>query len=347
MTPEIDAVITWVDGAQPAHYQNRMRYMAAAVTPLHGNAINPHRWACSDELGYCLRSIELNAPWIRRVWIITDDQQPRLPSLSSAFRAKITIVDHTEIFAGHEPVLPTFNSLSIETLLWRIPGLAEHFLYFNDDVFVTTPVQPGDFFTEHGPVLRGHWENHADLEHCEVSQQELPLLNHFNQIKSAALAGFGADHIFFSAHVVHPMKRSVMEKLFATHREAFVENIAHRFRSTGQFLPQSLHNHACIQDGSATILEDPDYFHLAVGMFDQWTSEKVRAKLRAAATSSIKLLCVNDLPGLEQYCGNARDWLEQAIGLAPNDGLAGGNRDTQPLSPTQAPFHTEPRPLYG
>jgi len=321
--PEVDAVITWVDGAQPAHYQNRMRYMAAAVEPLHGNAINPHRWANSDELGYCLRSIELNAPWIRRVWIITDDQQPHLPSLSSAFRAKITIVDHAEIFAGYEHVLPTFNSLSIETMLWRIKGLAEHFLYFNDDVFVTAPVQPSDFFTQNGPVLRGHWENYSDLETCETSRQELPLLNHFNQIKSAALAGFGAEHIFFSAHVVHPMKLSVMERLFTTHHDAFIENVAHRFRCTGQFLPQSLHNHACIKDGSATILEAADHFHLAVGMFDKSNLDEVWTGLRAATTSAVKLLCVNDLPGLEHYCGNARGWIEQAIGLAQNDGPAG------------------------
>ena len=40
MTPEIDAVITWVDGAQSAHYQNRMRYMAAAVTPLRATIGN-------------------------------------------------------------------------------------------------------------------------------------------------------------------------------------------------------------------------------------------------------------------------------------------------------------------
>jgi hypothetical protein len=320
MISEIDAVITWVDGAQPAHLNKRMHYMAAAEKPLHGNAINPHRWADSDELGYCLRAIEHNAPWIRRVWIVTDDQQPRLPALSSAFRAKISMIDHSEIFAGHEQVLPTFNSLTIETMLWRIKGIAEHFLYFNDDVFITRAVQPSDFFTPAGPVLRGYWADYSALVDCPIKRLELALLNHFNQINSANRSGYGADRIFLSAHVVHPMKKSVMATLFAEHREAFIENIAHRFRCTGQFLPQSLHNHACIRDGSATILEANDYLHLPVGMFDENTLDQVRANMRTAAAPAIKFLCVNDLPALEQNIGNARAWIEQTIGLGVDAG---------------------------
>ena len=312
---EIDAVITWVDGSALVHSEKRARFMSASEQPLHGNAINPHRWIDSDELGYCLRSIELNAPWIRRVWIITDDQQPRLAKLSSAFRAKISIIDHREIFAGYDHVLPTFNSISIETMLWRISDLAEQFLYFNDDVFVTTPVEPDDFFTPTGPVLRGHWADHGDLERCAIKRSEVSLLNHFNQIKSAAMIGYGADHIFLSAHVVHPMLRSVMKKLFAEHSDSFLDNMAHRFRGTEQFLPQALHNHACIRDGSAAILDTLDHLHLPIGMFDDRTVDQVRADVGAAASPAIKFLCINDLPALEHHIGDARDWIEYVIGL--------------------------------
>ena len=55
-------------------------------------------------------------------------------------QAKIRRVTHRELFEGFEDNLPTFNSLAIETLLWRIPDLAEQFLYFNDDVFLTAPI---------------------------------------------------------------------------------------------------------------------------------------------------------------------------------------------------------------
>ena len=61
----IDAVITWVDGDDPAHRAKRQRHQPAA--PRNPNAVNPHRWACNDELGYCLRSIANHAPWIGRI----------------------------------------------------------------------------------------------------------------------------------------------------------------------------------------------------------------------------------------------------------------------------------------
>ena len=42
--------------------------------------------------------------------------------------------------------LPVFNSRAIEINLHRIPGLAEQFVYFNDDMFITKPVTKEDFF---------------------------------------------------------------------------------------------------------------------------------------------------------------------------------------------------------
>ena len=40
------------------------------------------------------------------------------------------------VSAASSPFLPTFSSPAIEANLHRIPGLSEHFLYFNDDVFL-------------------------------------------------------------------------------------------------------------------------------------------------------------------------------------------------------------------
>ena len=57
-------------------------------------------------------------------------------------------------------MLPTFNSYAIETMLWRIEGLADRFLYFNDDMMLVGPVEPTDFFSNEGKVkLRGRWSN--------------------------------------------------------------------------------------------------------------------------------------------------------------------------------------------
>ena len=311
---EVDAVITWVDGSDPAHKQKRDHYLNQAETPLHDNGTNPHRWVCSDELNFCIRSIVNHAPWVRRIWIVTDSQIPVLASLPDDFAAKISIVDHRAIFAGHEDALPTFNSLSIETMLWRIPGLSEHFLYFNDDVFLTAPVMPRDFFARNGPVLRGKWVNHSVMAQSSISRDDASLLNHFNQINAAGMIGYTADHVFESAHVVHPMQRSVMAELFEVYPEAFTRNAGFRFRCTKQFLAQSLHNHACLASGNAAILDTKDYLHVAVGALNQWSVNDVHAYLGRAERHEIKFLCVNDLPEVERSFPNARAWIEEAIG---------------------------------
>ncbi len=323
---EVDAVITWVDGADPVHKATREYYLATAralaktgaEAPLHDNGTNPHRWVCSDELNYCVRSIANHAPWVRRIWIVTDNQTPVIERISPEFSAKISIVDHRDIFAGVQDALPTFNSLSIETMLWRIPGLAEHFLYFNDDVFLTAPVTPSDFFAADGPVLRGKWTDHSVLADCGASRDEASLLNHYNQINAAQMIGYTADHVFESAHVVHPMQRSVMAELFDSYRDAFIANASFRFRDAGQFLPQSLHNHACLANGSAAILDTRDYLHVAVGDTEQYSAEDVSGYLSGPARDAIKFLCVNDLPEVERSFPDARLWIEEAIARPGN-----------------------------
>ncbi len=310
---EVDAVITWVDGDDPALKSQRDHYLSNAATPLHINGINPHRWVCSDELRYCLRSIANNAPWIRRVWIVTDNQIPEIPDLPAQFVAKISIVDHREIFAGYESALPTFNSLAIETMLWRIPEIAEHFLYFNDDVFLTAAVNTSDFFTVNGPVLRGKWKDYSHLPDCEASRDEASLLNQYNQINAANMVGYSASHVFDSAHVVHPMQKSVMADLFEIHAAAFAHNASFRFRCTQQFVAQSLYNHACLAKGNAAILDTNDYLHIAVGAFDTWSTGDVNAYLSGTKWHAVKFLCVNDLPEVERNFPGARARIEQAI----------------------------------
>jgi hypothetical protein len=309
-----DIVITWVDGADPALKSKRDRYLGDALSPLHDNGINPHRWLCSDELNYCLRSIANNAPDVRRIWIVTDGQIPIFSGLTPEFSTKISTIDHHEIFTDYEEALPTFNSLSIETFLWRIPGLSEHFVYFNDDVFLTSPVNFSDFFTATGPVMRGQWVDFSHLPDCGNSQRDAALLNHYNQIEAANIMGFGSDHMFASAHVVHPMQRSIMAKLFAENHDQFVRNSSFRFRDIAQFLPQSLHNHHCIRNGHGRIHEPRDYIHVAANEPDQWITQQINGVPGNTYWENIKFLCINDLPELKRRIPDAHRWIETAIG---------------------------------
>lgn len=145
---EIDLVYTWVNGSDLVWQEKRDRTIGC---PIEKSAENCEgRYVDNDELMFSLRSVEKYAPWIRRIFIVTDNQVPRWLDTSNP---KIKIVDHSEILPAE--VLPTFNSVVIEHALHKIPGLSEHFLYANDDMFFNRLVRPKDFFTPEGfPVIR-------------------------------------------------------------------------------------------------------------------------------------------------------------------------------------------------
>ncbi len=145
---DIDLVYLWVDGSDPAWM---VKHDACVGKPKEGSGANcKGRFANNDELKYSLRSVERYAPWIHRIYIVTDHQTPRWLNTSNP---KIRIVDHTEILPPE--ARPCFNSGVLEHHLMNIPDLAEHFLYANDDMCLNGPVTPSTFYGEDGlPIIR-------------------------------------------------------------------------------------------------------------------------------------------------------------------------------------------------
>lgn len=145
---ETDLVYTWVDGNDPVWRKKHDAF--TGVESRKKDVDCKGRYADNDELKYSLRSVEKYAPWIRRIFIVTDGQVPDWLDTSNP---KIRIIDHKDIISPEG--LPCFNSQVIEHCLPRIPDLSEHFLYANDDMFINRDVSPGDFFAEDGfPVVR-------------------------------------------------------------------------------------------------------------------------------------------------------------------------------------------------
>lgn len=130
---DIDLVYLWVNGNDPKWQAKRD---ACIGRPSGSQAHCKGRYADSGELKYSLRSAEKYAPWIRRIFIVTDNQ---IPEWLNTDNPKVQIVDHTEIMPAE--CLPCFNSAVIEMFLCNIPGLSEHFLYANDDTYFGKPVQ--------------------------------------------------------------------------------------------------------------------------------------------------------------------------------------------------------------
>jgi Stealth protein CR2, conserved region 2/Stealth protein CR1, conserved region 1 len=317
----IDVVIAWVDGSDRKHRRKRNRYLADPGDDAQPERVanKERRFSDNDEIRYCLRSIRNYAPWVRTIWLVTDDQVPQALDRRTAERYSIRIVDHRDIFRGYERLLPTFNSLAIETMLWRIDGLADRFLYFNDDMMLVGPVQPIDFFSDEGKVqLRGRWTN---LE----NRGDQMSFHESNKLHGAELLGYTPEQVFSSAHAIYPMLRPAMEELSEQFKPAFLSNAQYRFRSRKQFWPISAHNHLLLKSDRARVVKPMDSAHFSNRYCLTATPDALEARLKQLSEGTMRMACINYLEAVVRKVPDAMHYLSMATGPAapfekPSDG---------------------------
>jgi hypothetical protein len=145
---EVDAVYMWVDGNDPKIREKRLKYLGMEQKKLDVQSAAKGRFYDNEELKYSFRSLEKYAPWIRKIFLITDAQVPKWFKDNS----KIEIVDHKDII--DEKYLPTFNSEVIDFNIHKIKGLADRFLLINDDMFFGRKVYKSFFFTKEGVPIK-------------------------------------------------------------------------------------------------------------------------------------------------------------------------------------------------
>jgi stealth protein CR2/Stealth-like protein len=222
----IDVVYTWVDGSDPAWRKRKAQALGANpwVTGVSEHTANSSRFASRDELRYSLRALHCFAPWVRRVFLVTDGQAPPWLDVD---HPNLTVVDHAEIF-GDTGRLPTFNSHAIESRLHRIPGLAEHFLYLNDDVFLGRPVSPGLFFTPGG--LTRFFPSRALVDSAPHRPHDPPVNAAGKTNRRLIQQAFGRVLTRKMMHTPHPARRSVLAEVADRFADQVEATAAHQFR---------------------------------------------------------------------------------------------------------------------
>lgn len=136
----IDFVLPWVDDSDSQWQSERRKYKGEDCGFMNRNETRYRDWGI---LKYWFRCVEQNAPWVRKIHFITCGHHPDWLNLN---HPKLNFVKHADYIPSK--YLPTFSSHPIELNLHRIEGLAEQFVYFNDDVFLLAPVKPVDFFKD-------------------------------------------------------------------------------------------------------------------------------------------------------------------------------------------------------
>lgn len=147
-TAKIDFVITWVDGADPVWYKEKLETLkkqGKTAEEMIDNSTSRYRdW---DILKYWFRGVEKFAPWVNQIHFVT---YGHVPDWLNEKHSKLHIVKHEDFIP--QEFRPTFSSHPIEWNFQRIEGLTENFVYFNDDMFLIKKVSPEDFFQGERPV---------------------------------------------------------------------------------------------------------------------------------------------------------------------------------------------------
>lgn len=292
----VDAVITWVDSSDKdwrikinEHLETKIDWKDKKESTRY-NSIN--------EIEITILSILKFATYIKNIYLITDNQQPiRFEMLKEKAQLKnvnLELVDHTVIYKGYEKYLPTFNSQCIETMMYRIPGLSEHFVYFNDDFFLVNETKVSDFFVNGFPLLRGDWinfnENIIIKRLFKSKKKKLGVSHKKAKEKGAKLAGF--DKNFSFHHTPYPLRKSVFEKYYSKNEAVLILNIKHIFRHVDQHVPQGLINHLEIKNNTCTLTSN-----LALCYIQTYTSIKVFIKIFKAnfREKRVLFMCLQSL----------------------------------------------------
>lgn len=232
----------------------RTRYLTDGV---HRDAQAATRFSSRGEIGYSVRSILRFCPFVRRVFIVTDAQYPAAldPILAEHpdWRDRVEIVDHRTIFGEHADLLPVFSSRSIETMIHRVPGLAECFIYLNDDIFIGRELAPEHFFRASKPVLRGVMKPFPSPLTLRLKSllRRGPRRAGFKEAQRNAARLVGRERSYLLAeHHPHAMRGSTLAAFFETRPALLRAQAGHRFRSPEQVSPIGLANQLELAQGA-------------------------------------------------------------------------------------------------
>ena len=135
----IDFVVIWVDMNDPKWKADFAK--CKGIENVNSYNTGMERFRDYGFLKYWFRGVEKFAPWVNKIHFVTCGQKPDWLNISNH---KLNLVNHKDIIPAE--YLPTFNSGVIERYIHKIPGLADHFVYFNDDFYIIREVGPERFF---------------------------------------------------------------------------------------------------------------------------------------------------------------------------------------------------------
>lgn len=305
---DIDIVILWVDGSDPAWLEEKRKFLP----PAERDSDSPNRYRDWGLLPYWFRGIETFAPWVRTVHFVT---WGHIPAFLNLHAPRLHVVRHEDFIP--KEYLPTFSSHTIEMNIHRIPGLAEHFIYFNDDMLLLRPTSPENWFRDGLPCTCGRevpwtfggdvgvWA-HAAANDLGVINRHFPkrdaLRHHREKFYSRVyrwkdnLRTFALNTLFPDAftgfpnlHAPAAYRKQTFEDVWAAEPELLHHTCGHKFRA-----PSDVNQWVCLwwQVASGNFVPG-NTDNLVSSMRD----DTVEAMCRCIENQEHDMICVNDPEG--------------------------------------------------
>ncbi len=289
---DVDVVYTWVNDQDPkwrALYEEHR----GDRPPRDGTSLA--RFMNRDELLYSVRSVDEFAPWVRNIYVLTNCAPPSWVNLD---HPRLRWIDHEQVFP--EGTLPTFNSHAIESRLHHIPGLANQFLYLNDDFMFSRPVSKTDFFSSAGHCL-------PKLERWgrvngTVCPTDPDYLNAARLGQRLLFEKYGRSATRLHQHTCYALRVDLLCELEELFPEEFARTSRSTFRSVTDISIASFlfHHYALIRreaihrSGNVALIQARNRYRTRF--------EQILA--RRSLGSSPLTICINDGAGSD----NDRDW---------------------------------------
>lgn len=319
---KIDFVIPWVDGSDEVWQKKRQQY-----SPNKGTDVTESRYRDWDVFNYWFRGVEKFCPWVNHIYLITDRQ---VPIWLNTEHEKLTVVDHTDYIP--EKYLPVFSSHPIELNMNRIRGLAEKFVYFNDDMFILRPIKPTVFFKNNLPcdnAILSPIIMEADTDIGKVSANNMSIINKYFEknevIHSNAAKWFSAKygkqllrtlclmpwhHIagFYNNHLPVAYLKSTFDELWEKEYVLLDETSQHRYRD-------------CSKDVNQWLMR---YWQLCKGQFEPISPSRGACFSCAdeEATDAIRkqkyaMICINDNESMDEFIRHKKNLHDALDSILP------------------------------
>lgn len=321
---DIDFVITWVDMNDPQWQVDFAKYSGKPENTKNG--VSEARFRDYGFLKYWFRGVEKFAPWVRKIHFVTSGQKPEWLDENNP---KLNLVHHKDYIP--EQFLPTYNSVVIERYIHKIPGLAEHFVYFNDDFYIINNVKTDRFFRNGLPcdiatfLYNPSWsqwykriKNNLRIINRHFDKKEVMRRDHdkwFDKSYGARarwnyiLRPYGKFITLRTPHNAQPYLKSTFEEVWAVAGKELTETSINRFRALNDLTPELFRTWQICRGNFEpyNTYSDTKMFPLMI---------RPKQAVRAIYNQSYSLICLNDnvhIRNYEQVMENIRNAFESIL----------------------------------